>query len=593
MRAFLSHSSQDKVLVDAVFRSLGSYSGILDSESFEDGHRSADEIFRTLAATDAFVLFLSKFSLESHWVQYELKVAHEQYASGAVRRFLVFLIDETPAIELPAWLRSFHVSAANKAPTIARRIRSHLIDLRLSTGAYAEIFIGREALLKELMTVLSQPPDEGPSIIALAGWPGIGRRTLARKLLSQAYPYLPLLHPEFAVSPGDSLEEFFRKLLDVGVGLSLRDWKTEQARFSTLTDQDKTQLLTDKILDLADSKEILFVVDEGGLLNSNGEYEGWFGRILANMPRGTRPRIILIQRRMMPFAKRRLYPSVYPVHVPSFADDDIRTMLGLLLRQYEVSYHSSDINELMDYLGGHPLNVRFAVESAKQYGLPAVIRDKSELVNFSLERATDVLLTVKLSDDAERAAILLSDYQALDIASIINLLGIADEQAVQALKYLEENAISERSGKYYRIAPYLVEAISRHLSRKHSEWRAQVAKQIQKYVGTYKDEDDIPLSLINASAIVALKADSAKEPSGWIARFILPSHLLRVARDAYDDGDHALAAIFCEKALKRAAAMTVDAQVETLRLLTMSYARLAKETEFKIASERLRAFHTK
>lgn len=469
MRAFLSHSSKDKKLVEAVFRSLGSYSSHIDSESFEEGKRSAEEIFRTLGGTDVFVLFGSRQSLVSNWVLHELNVAYDRYASGSIRRFLLFLIDDTTIEDLPAWLRSFHVFRAQKAALIARRIRSHIIELRINSGEQVDVFIGRELLLKEVLSVLSLPPDESPSILAFAGWPGIGRRTLAKKILAEAYPYLPAVHPQVNIPTGASTEDFYRRILDVSRGLSLAEWRREQGAFEALSAEEKIELIVAKIVEISTEKEVLFVVDDRGMLASNGEYESWLSKIIAGIPKSIRPMMIFIQQRMTPYAKRRFYQNVYPTHVTSFSDENIRTMLGLLLKQHGVSYTSDQIDELMEYLGGHPINVRFAVGLAKQYGLLAVLRDKTDLVSFSLDRATDILLTLDFSLHAEFVCILLSDYQVLDLDSIMVLLALSDEDTVTCLKFLEEHAVVERTGKYYQIAPYLQEAISRRFSGKHLE----------------------------------------------------------------------------------------------------------------------------
>ena len=83
MKAFLSHSSKDKFLVTPVFKDLGAANSFFDAESFEDGKRSAEEIFRSLDATDVFVLFVSRNSLASSWVKHELQVAYDRFAGEA------------------------------------------------------------------------------------------------------------------------------------------------------------------------------------------------------------------------------------------------------------------------------------------------------------------------------------------------------------------------------------------------------------------------------------------------------------------------------------------------------------------------------
>ena len=77
-KAFLSHSSRDKILVEAVARKLGEKYCICDTFSFECGQKTFDEIIKGLDDTDLFVLFLSDNSLNSEWVKKELSIAYSK-----------------------------------------------------------------------------------------------------------------------------------------------------------------------------------------------------------------------------------------------------------------------------------------------------------------------------------------------------------------------------------------------------------------------------------------------------------------------------------------------------------------------------------
>ena len=77
-RAFLSHSSKDKILVEAVARKLGNKYCIYDNFTFEEGQKNLDEINKSFEDTDLFVIFLSNNSLESEWVKKELEIAYNK-----------------------------------------------------------------------------------------------------------------------------------------------------------------------------------------------------------------------------------------------------------------------------------------------------------------------------------------------------------------------------------------------------------------------------------------------------------------------------------------------------------------------------------
>ena len=71
-KAFLSHSSSDKVLVEKIATQLGKNNCHYDKFTFEAGNLTIDEIFKGLEDTDVFVLFISEPALESEWVNKEI-----------------------------------------------------------------------------------------------------------------------------------------------------------------------------------------------------------------------------------------------------------------------------------------------------------------------------------------------------------------------------------------------------------------------------------------------------------------------------------------------------------------------------------------
>ena len=82
MRIFISHSSKDKdnycdEVVNKLIEKLGKNSIVYDALTFEAGEISIDEINRTLAFTDLYVILLSQPAIESDWVKYELNEAQK------------------------------------------------------------------------------------------------------------------------------------------------------------------------------------------------------------------------------------------------------------------------------------------------------------------------------------------------------------------------------------------------------------------------------------------------------------------------------------------------------------------------------------
>lgn len=117
MRVFISHSSKDKSsycdsLVTKLSEKLGKSSIVYDELTFEAGEKSLDEINRTLAITDLYVILLSEHAMESSWVKYELAKAKEKLDARALNRVYPLIID--PALKfsdkrIPEWVREYNL----------------------------------------------------------------------------------------------------------------------------------------------------------------------------------------------------------------------------------------------------------------------------------------------------------------------------------------------------------------------------------------------------------------------------------------------------------------------------------------------------
>jgi hypothetical protein len=68
-KAFLSHSSKQKSLVETIAKRIGRDNCVLDKYNFEAGNPTLDEIIKGIEKTDLFVLFLSDQALNSEWVK--------------------------------------------------------------------------------------------------------------------------------------------------------------------------------------------------------------------------------------------------------------------------------------------------------------------------------------------------------------------------------------------------------------------------------------------------------------------------------------------------------------------------------------------
>ena len=214
--AFLSHSSTDKGIVSRVFTDLGTASAHYDEKTFEQGERSASEIYQALTKTDVFVLFVSAASVTSPWVQSELAVSQQKIFSGAIKTILVFILDDTNPDQLPEWLRDHVYRGQSNAKLIAKAIRSALLDLALDAGSEIQLFVGRDVELGQLKGSLARVSADAPDVIFISGVDGIGRRSLAKRALKDTHPTLSKFPVEIMLGTSEADPDFYKHLLSYG-----------------------------------------------------------------------------------------------------------------------------------------------------------------------------------------------------------------------------------------------------------------------------------------------------------------------------------------------------------------------------------------
>jgi tetratricopeptide (TPR) repeat protein len=583
MKVFLSHSSKDKRIVEQVFQGIGAASCIYDRETFEEGKRSAEEILRGLSRSDIFVLFLSKNSISSQFVISEINFAIEKLFSGQIKSVLIFALDETTYKDLPTNLQCYTVERTNKPAQIVRRIRSRMIELQLERSESSDIFVGREHELRDLQKVLTLPPDEMRPSISIAGWQGLGRRTVMRRALQMIFPYLKREQPSLALEENDSIEDFYRKLYDCTIGMprTSDDWVRATSEFQDGAYAQRIEKIISLIKTIVDAKEILFLIGDDGLIQSNAEFQPYIRDLLKSLTRTARPQVILIHRRRIPFSRQINYPETSFFSLNSFSSEEAAELLSAHFKQRDIAYTRADLDDLLRFVGGHPENIRIAAEYTRQYGLVQLRKEKSEFTDILVFRSLEILRRIEVSEVAKSLCTALLDFRYLQVDDFLSFVHYSNEEIFQQLRFLEDNGIIERVGKYYRISPYLVDAIARSdfpdgLTEQRRKAGVQMLKRLQE-ISTF---DNVNLSLINSAVLAAIRSGKYKIP-GFMAQFLLPSHFLTIAREEYDNGQYARARDLCRESLQQKEKLTIDAQVEAHRLLAIALLRLGDGPSFQ------------
>ena len=192
MNCFLSHSSKDKTwFVEQVYDRLPRETTFIDKVSFRASAYTKSEIENFLNISQVFVYFISNASLESGWVQDEVRIAEELFKENKIKLFIPIILDSSIQYNdsrFSRWLRNnFNLKYLGGPKYVAKRIKDEIFfltldlnhrlkdELSLCLGRYSEtaIFVQRhEDFTKPKLKV-----------VVASGIPQIGRKTFLKNLL--------------------------------------------------------------------------------------------------------------------------------------------------------------------------------------------------------------------------------------------------------------------------------------------------------------------------------------------------------------------------------------------------------------------------
>jgi tetratricopeptide (TPR) repeat protein len=535
-KAFLSHSSSDKLFVEAVAKRLGRQQVQFDKWAFTVGQQFVSAITASLNASSTFVLFASKASLASFWVKFETSQAHTLIRSEIIKSALIFIIDPTVThYDLPKWMQRGLIRQTGSAAAAARAIQHHLNSIRgLEQN---ELFLGRNALLEEFSTKLL--PTEGgkpPHILVVSGLEGVGRRTFLSHAIRNNLSIQ--LGPVFHLRRTDGVDALHINLIsELNDANSVEELAKEIAKFRRKDAAGKADLLAALLGRIGNENVVPCIVDDGALLESSSHY---------------RPEAIAL------FESLKGYPdtvvALIHTHRPRMSDDEFRTfdacyekipaldslstkqLLAKRLQLAKIEFVQDDIETLSPYLAGYPPSISLAVGFIKNYGLPVMLADKSTLVDFQIQTFADVLNKLDLTAEEWGILRLLAAGLEMPIDALASALGTKAEQLAPNLRRLVDLNLVLASGLSFTIAYPIRFAVQASKGTLSAEDFTRIGKSLKEMY--WDGQDSLPSYDVIESTITALLRSDDPDLKPF-AGLVVPSLLFRAAKDSYEQWGHA------------------------------------------------------
>lgn len=581
-KAFLSHSSKDKTLIKKVAEQLGNKNCVLDEISFDPGRKTLEEIFNELDRSDIFVIFLSEHSLESPWVKKEVKRAKENLDKESIERIFPIIIDEKIKYSderIPKWLaKPYNLKCITNEVIILNKIRQSLKEVSFKKTRFnKEIeknFVGRNTEMQKFENEINNLDNWTPTfIIAYNYFEGIGRRTFLKNALRKHNIIDYLETPTTITIDGkESLENFIYKLNTVDKNPEIFDYD-----FSILDKDSKIEIAIKLVKQFMDFKELIFVIDDGGIILPNGKIVEWYTSIVSDDAFNNNLIICLISRfRPNEVFLRKQHKSL-TFRIPELSKPETKNLFLKLLKIYELNNIRREEKEyIIDHLNGIPSQIIYAVNLIEINPLEAK-KNIGEIVSYSDRFSSTILNHLKEDDTTYQLVLLLSMNEIFSIDLIHKVFG-DNEKISNALQKLFDLSLFNfvfGGYQYIKLNPTLSDFISRSKLKLDSHFKDQLNTVTKELLKENLDEiisEDYSEFMITLQRMLE---ENIKIPK----KYFIPSLLIKNVIKEYDKGNYKYVIKICMELLEN---QNYDEQIiwETNYRLTLAYARTRNDKFF-------------
>jgi tetratricopeptide (TPR) repeat protein len=571
-KAFVSHSSADKPLVERVAGLVSAARWEIDSHTFEEGKSSAAEIFEALSRSDLFVLIASAKSMASTWVKSELELAQHMLYSKKLGAVLVFIIDGTSAEELPEWIRMHVFIRTSNETRIANLIRSRLVQLDSAKGIQEKPFVQRIRIRGDIERRIA---DLNHQIRALyvSGVDGIGRHSIVSNTLRSLFPGMDLRGIEISIADGEGLLEAFRKLYFAWERPTIEEAKRF---FDDTVGYTKQQLIekTNELLNaVSEQKMFAWLQFDYEILDDDGNLQPEFHELFRSL-KTRRPTVVVCAKRSPRFQEQRRLDNIGFFKVESLTDEESKLLWIYALDHLQFADPEPKfVAFLQEHVSGHPAMIWTAAEYVAAMGQAATQADPRELLETLRGLSLSLVDGLHLNVVSKRLLALFDEFGAVDPTDLIEICNESDQAVAEAVTRLISLGLLESEGEHLKLASYFRSArFRKQFASETDSFLVEARRRLLGLTSTYNAEDNISFATIDVALTNAI-AQGKNLPLELGERAVVGSHYLRVARGCYDREKYGDTVIFASQALAKRYTLTNEAVVECLRLLGMAAVR--------------------
>lgn len=526
---FISHSSKDKAMyADYLAEHLGARCNY-DAYTFETGGKTEEEIIRCIEESKLHVVLLSKNSLQSEWVQKELKLIYDKLGRSKFDAFFPIIIDNDINHDderIPQWIKeSYNLKPISKPSSAVHKIKNKLASIMYTQSTFLQkrkIFAGRNDEMKIIEERMNDLDKDIVRCLVVSGLHGSGRKTLIKE----------------AIIKNNIADKYNNPIvISLNRQMSIEDLIQQCSPFSTdsrcdelakLPMEDKIDLLSSIFMEMQNQRLFLIIDDAGCIVNGRGEIAYWLVKAVKNA-KNEFTLGIASQYKVDHFKYRR-DQFIFCIEISTLSKTERNLLLKACVEAYDLELTQEDLRFVSGLLKGFPDQVYYAVDLIKEYGIDELNkRTYLMIVDYSKDRVQEILKQFATEDNILNFLSLLSNF---DFASISFIKELTKEQfGIEFLPHLLNINLVERFGAFGEYLK-LNDAVKDFMQRAKFKTTIDYVSYLQKQMKSLKDSSGYIRELDIDELNVLIRASF--EEDNDVTEFAIPSHYLKTIIDLYN-----------------------------------------------------------
>lgn len=582
IKAFISHSSEQKQFVLDLVEILGRDYCIVDCYNFNSAYQTINEIYDKIDKSTVFVLLLSKASLSSEWVKEEIRYVREKLEPGCLERFWPFIIDENLSIEeCPEWMKKdkcFNLKKFKSCKILAHDIEQKFRRIIWSKNPKRKqletLMVGRNKDIDNFENIYQSARGMNLRALVISGRDGVGKDMFISKCLDKIGGYDAESTP-FYINLGnkEGIENFI-------IQLNLITRTYDETQLMTVlggNTSEKTSFAANLVNELLNTNSVISINDDLSCVLPNRKLADWLIDLVEKSNIANKLGLFIKSHKILDSFSEIEHPFFGHINLSPLDSKDRLKLFYSLLRIYNLTDISEeDVKWFVGKLLLSPSQLVKAVEALSCKPLAFVKKDINTLISWGDMQINPMVEHFFQDEESKHILIILSK---LDFVSYEILENIFEERIIEVMEKMDEMidfgivSVFGPQEQFFRLDHYLSDYIKRCHIKLPYDLDNLLNEVLEEKIASSNITEDVSVYLYD-------KKRQILSGKGKPEDFLIPSVVVTSVMEIYNNQDYKQVIKLCDLVLNDVHNYFPDQERELRYWLCLALARTTNKQRF-------------